>query len=545
MRIAIRRLVLAVTLAGGRPAFAEDSAVVDAPAGRLVGVKDQGRLVFKGVPYALPPSGERRWKPPVAMPKWEGERKADQYGPACYQPESRTGSIYAAALSAVSEDCLSLNIWAPEGAQKAPVFVWIHGGSLVAGTGASRIYDGSALASRGLVVVTINYRLGVFGYLAHPELSAESEQGISGNYGLLDQIEALRWVQRNIAAFGGDPTNVTIAGESAGALSVMYLMASPVARGQFAKAISQSGYMISTPELKEKKFGHESAESIGQKLTEKLGGKTIAELREMAPDALTAAALKEAFPPFGAIDGVVLPRQLVDIWDRGEQAPVPILAGFNSGEISALRFLAPPTPGDATTYEATIKRLYGDLADEFLRLYPSDNLESSVQSTTRDALYGWTAERLTAKHVSLGQPSYLYLWDHGYPEADAKGLHAFHASEIPFAFGTTRSTSSLWPKIPDTDAENRLSAAVMSYWSSFAMTGKPTAPDQPDWRPYSDERAYMKFTDVPCAETRVMPGMYEFHEQSVARRKARGDTQWNWNVGLVSPVIGPDPSASK
>jgi len=203
--------------------------------------------VFKGIPFALPPTGARRWQPPLPMPKWSGTRDATKYGPACVQPKSRPDSIYAWDLPSMSEDCLALNIWAPADARKAPVFVWIHGGSLTGGAGSDPMYDGSRLAEHGLVVVTINYRLGVLGYLAHPALSAESRRNISGNYGLLDQIEALRWVKRNISAFGGDASNVTIAGESAGGLSVMYLMAARDAHRLFAKAIAQSAYMISTP----------------------------------------------------------------------------------------------------------------------------------------------------------------------------------------------------------------------------------------------------------------------------------------------------------
>jgi len=202
-----------------------DTPVVRAPTGAVSG-EAQGKInIFKGMPYALPPVGAARWKPPVAMPAWKEVKDAKAFGAACIQPKSRSGSIYANEPAVMSEDCLFLNVWAPQGAKKAPVFVWIHGGALTTGSSSEPMYDGLKLADRGVVVVSINYRLGVLGYLAHPQLSAESAEGISGNYGLLDQIEALRWVQKNIAAFGGDPANVTIAGESAGGLSVMYLMA--------------------------------------------------------------------------------------------------------------------------------------------------------------------------------------------------------------------------------------------------------------------------------------------------------------------------------
>jgi len=235
----IRVAACVVALALSLPVAAAD-AVVDAPGGAVRGEAVGKIRVFRGIPFAMPPVGALRWQPPLQMPKWKGTRDATKFGPACVQPASRAQSIYTWDLPATSEDCLSLNIWAPTDARKAPVFVWIHGGSLTTGVGSDPLYDGAKFAERGIVVVSINYRMGVLGYLAHPALSAESRRNISGNYGLLDQVEALRWVKRNIAAFGGDASNVTIAGESAGALSVMYLMTSPEARGLFAKAIAEA-----------------------------------------------------------------------------------------------------------------------------------------------------------------------------------------------------------------------------------------------------------------------------------------------------------------
>src|SRR5581483_9800813 len=391
--------VLACLAALGLPLWsaAETPPVVHAPAGTLQGQSD-GRLhVFKGIPFAMPPTGGRRWKPPLPLPKWQGTRAATKFGDVCVQPASRADSIYTWQLPGMSEDCLSLNIWAPANARKAPVFVWIHGGSLTTGAGSDKLYDGPRLAERGIIVVTINYRLGVLGYLAHPELSAESPDHVSGNYGLLDQIEALRWVKRNIAAFGGNPENVTDAGESAGALSVMYLMTAPAARGLFHKAILQSAYMISTPELRQKRFGENPAEANGVHLAAALGAENIAALRAMPADAITNMAPKKGYLPFGTIDGKVLPRQLVEVFDRGEQAHVPVLVGFNSGEIRSLRFLAPQAPKDEATYVSAIRARYGQLADEFLRIYPARDIPESVLATTRDALYGWTAERLATK----------------------------------------------------------------------------------------------------------------------------------------------------
>ena len=391
------------------------------------------------------------------------------------------------------------------------------------------------------MVVSINYRLGVLGYLAHPALSAESPDGVSGNYGLLDQIEALRWVRRNIAAFGGDPGNVTIAGESAGGLSVMYLMASPPARGLFAKAIAQSAYMISTPELKTARFGAPSAEDAGAALARTLQAPSLRVLRARDAQTLTDAAAVSGFSPFGAVDGRVLAGQLVDVFDRGEQAPVPILAGFNSGEIRSLKVLAPPTPSSRVEYERTIRDRYGDLADDFLRLYPASDMGESILAASRDAFYGWTSERLVRAQTALGQASFLYLFDHGYPSADAANLHAFHASELPYVFGTLDRTPPLWPRIPATEEEARLSSAMVGYWTSFARDGRPETPGAAAWAPYGGSGAYMAFGAEPIAGVGLAPGMYALHERAMCRRRASGTLAWNWNAGLASPVL---PGAS-
>ncbi|MEJ0042648.1 MAG: carboxylesterase family protein [Rhizomicrobium sp.] len=540
---ALHRLVLCLAVAAGlavsSPSRAEPTPVVDVPAGPLQGQIEGALRVFKGIPYTLPPVGALRWKPPAPMPRWTDVRSATEYGPACIQPKAALSTIYSADPVPMSEDCLTLNVWAPADARNAPVFVWIYGGALWGGSSRDTLYDGARLAAHGVIVVTINYRLGPLGWLAHPALSAESPLGVSGNYGLLDQIAALHWVKDNIGAFGGDPSNVTIAGESAGGLSVMYLMAAPAARGLFAKAIAQSAYMISTPELRDSRFGDPPAEAVGTWLAGKLGAKDIAGLRAMDATTLTNVAAQAGYAPFGTVDGKVLPRQLVDVFDRGEQARVPILAGFNSGEIRSLRVLAPPPPADISAYTAQIRARYGELSHDFLQLYPAGNMAESILKTTRDALYGWTAERLVAKQTALGAPSFLYYFDHGYPAADDAGLHAFHASELPYVFGTADRTAPLWPKIPATPAEASLSDAMLGYWTAFARDGVPRAAGQPQWQPYGTERAYMAFANAPQPGTHLLPGMYEFNEQVVCRRRVQGGIAWNWNVGIVSPPLPP------
>jgi para-nitrobenzyl esterase len=498
-----------------------------------------GLNIFKGIPYALAPVGPLRWKPPVPVPPWKGIRETADFGPACVQPRRNPESIYAEPLAAMDEDCLSLNIWALEGAQEAPVFVWIHGGSLIWGASSEGLYDGSKLAEGGMIVVSINYRLGIFGYLAHPALSAESPNGVSGNYGLLDQIAALRWVRDNIVAFGGDPGNVTIAGESAGALSVLYLMAAPQARGLFAKAIAQSAYMITTPSLKHRRSDMQSAEEYGTRIGEKLGTPDIAGLRAMDAVMLAQAAANAGFSALGTIDGHVLEDEIVDIFERGAQAPVPLIAGFNSGEIRSLRFLSPPPPDDARAYEAAIRARYGELAGVYLHLYPARDTEESTFSALRDAMYGWTAERLVAAQTAIGQPSWLYLFDHGYPAATETGLHGFHAAELPYVFGTTDSTPPLWPKVPKTDAETRLSAAMTGYWSSFARSGKPEAYDAAIWKPYDPAGSYLHIGERPRDATDVLGGAFTLHDEVIRRRRAAGNLAWNWNVGIASPPLPP------
>jgi len=538
----MNRLLCSLMLLLCLPAGANAPPMVSAPAGKLQGVASGNVHVFKGIPYATPPVGALRWKPPLPAQKWKGVRAATEFGAACIQPKGKPDSIYFWSLPSTSEDCLFLNVWAPANARKAPVFFWIHGGALSGGSSSEPLYDGTRMAELGIVVVSINYRMGPLGFLVHPALSAESRRNISGNYGLLDQVEALEWVKRNIASFGGDPANVTIAGESAGGLSVMYLMSAPGAQGLFSKAVAQSAYMVSAQELRTTGHDAYSGEAIGLWLAGKLGAGDLAGLRSLDPQQITDVAAANGFFPFFVIDGRILPRQVVEVFDRGEQSKVPMLAGFNSGEIRSLRALAPPVPADAATYEKEIRARYAEQADAFLKLYPASNLQESIWATTRDSLYGWTAERLMVKQSALGVPSYLYLFDHGYPAADDKGLHAFHASELPYMWGNPNRTPLNWPKLPDTAAEKKLSDAMLEYWVSFAKTGVPAASGQPAWPAYGSERNYMSFEDVPVPKTHLMPGMYEFNEQIVCRRRAKGGIPWHWNVGLVSPPLPPEAS---
>lgn len=546
-RLVILALVGGYALLGGcstTPASAApaEAPVVDMPAGVVSGSREGDANVFRAIPYAAPPVGERRWRPPAPMPRWNGVRPAEKAGVACMQPAMAAGP-YNRGPQAMSEDCLTLDITAPANARNAPVMVWIHGGTLIWGTAHSRMYDGEAFAKRGVILVSINYRLGVLGYLAHPELSAESAENVSGNYGLLDQIAALQWVRDNIASFGGDAKNVTIFGESAGALSVEYLLASPPARGLFDRAIVQSGYLFTMPELRTARYEEFSAEAIGSWLGTKLAAPGIADLRAMDARKLVDGAATAGYAPFGTIDGKILPRQLVDTFDRGEQAPVPLLAGFNSGEVRGLRFLLPPLPASPDAYAKDVRARYGDLAETYLRLYPPADLEQTQLAASRDVVFGWASERLVRNQAAIGQPSYLYYFDHDYPAAAAADLTAFHASEVPFVFGTLDGLPAWWPAIPATAEHRGISDAMLDYWTSFARTGRPTARNGPDWEAFASNRAYMTFGKAPVLSREFMPGMYELHEQVMCRRRQGGSQSWNWRSGSVAPVLPPSTAA--
>jgi para-nitrobenzyl esterase len=469
----------------------------------------------------------------VRLAPWIGVRKADRFGAGSIQPRDMDFGIYPEPPDEMSEDCLTLNIWAPAAAREAPVFLWIHGGGFATGYGHDPMYDGAALAAAGLVYVSINYRLGVLGFLAHPELSAESPDGVSGNYGLLDQIAALQWVRDNIAAFGGDPDNVTIAGESAGAISVNCLMTSPAARGLFHKAIAQSGHMMSVPSLREDRFGETAAETTGLRIAAAVGAADIAAMRAMDPAALRDRAAATGYMAWFIVDGHVVPRQLVESFDWGEQAAVPIIAGFTSGECRAMAPALAPRPASAAIYEAEIRARYGDLAEEFLRLYPGDELDESLAATARDALFGWGTEHLVRCQAAIGQPTHSYLFDHAYPAADAAGLHGFHGAEIPYVLGTATGTPRLWPRIPDTADERAFSDVMVAYWASFAKTGTPSAEGHAEWRPYDDSAPSWCFRPAACRGA-LMPGMYDLHLETVRRRQLAGDQPWTWNSGLLS-----------
>jgi para-nitrobenzyl esterase len=378
-----------------------------------------------------------------------------------YQPPRPTG-----------EDCLTLNIWtaAKSASEKRPVMVWIHGGGYTRGTGATPTYDGESLASKGVVLVSINYRLGVFGFLAHPELTQESPHHVSGNCGLLDQIAALQWVQKNIAAFGGDPKRVTIFGESAGSSAVNFLMASPLAKGLFQRVIGESGA----------NFGRKNpladAERNGADFGKKINAPTLAALRSKSADEL----LKAGGGFRACTDGRFLPEDVSAIWEHAKQSDVALIAGYNQDESRTLRPLA--AGATMKSFLDQVQQRFGKFADEFLKLYPAATEEQAADAhynSTRDEGMGWEMRTWVRMQGKTGKaPAYLYYFTRTPPGPNSEKYRAYHAAEIAYAFGTLGS------RRPWEDVDRKLSDAMSSYWTNFAATGNPNAKGLPEWPRY-------------------------------------------------------------
>ena len=434
--------------------------------------------VYKGVPFAAAPTGDLRWKGPRPAPFWQGVRTATEFSAACYQTPYPKASIYYLDPEPMSEDCLYLNVWtaAKSSKERRPVMVWIHGGGLTRGSGAVPFYDGEALAKKGVVLVTINYRLGIFGFFAHPELTKESDRNASGNYALLDQIEALEWVKKNIAAFGGDPKRVTIFGESAGSLSVNYLMATPLARGLFQRAIGESGGAFGVM----KKLAE--VEESGKKFAASQHADSIAALRAKPAEELLKASSAASFPP--NVDGWMLPEDVYTIFSKGKQIDVPLIAGSNADEGKSL---APwPTTGKAASFVEQSRSRFGDKTDEFLKLYPAGSDEEAMAShyaSFRDFSFGWQMRTWVRMQAKTGKSkAFLYYFDRVPPGPDSGRYGAFHASEIAYVF------ENLLPPRPWEDTDRKLSEAVSSYWVNFATTGNPNGKGLPAWPVYDEKK---------------------------------------------------------
>ena len=462
---------------------------VQIDSGRLRGVSENGVVAFKGIPYAKPPIGKRRWREPEPVSKWQGVRDAKDFSASCRQarlPGAQFGPYTWEYLVSgpLSEDCLYLNVWKP--AQRArdrlPVFVWIHGGAYQMGSGSVALYDGAALARRGIVVVSINYRLGVFGFLAHKELSRESAHGNAGNYGLLDVAAALRWVRENASAFGGDPERVTIGGQSAGGDIVNIMSSSPHTRGLFSAAIVQSAPLgfVPQPSLSD-------ASAVGSRLVKAVEVHSIRELREVPAEKVEAAAQKLAassaprhdslpvllFTP--VVDGWLLPATTREILERGESHDIPTIAGITADETDPAGLAT-----NAMEHTAAAQRWYGDRATRFLELYPaSTDAEAAVsaKAARRDAALAavlWWAEQRARAGVA---PFFVYYYTHVEPGPTADRYGAFHSSEIGYVLDTLAKT----PERPFTARDRAISNTMTAYWARFIGAGNPNSSDLPDW----------------------------------------------------------------
>jgi para-nitrobenzyl esterase len=449
---------------------------VETTTGTLAGRTEAGVRAFRGIPFAAAPVGALRWQPPHPGAPWKGVRDAGAFGARCMQLPLFADMVFRS--SGVSEDCLTLNVWTPaaKAGAKLPVLVYFYGGGLVAGDGSEPRYDGAAMARQGIVALTVNYRLGAFGFMAHPELTAESPHKASGNYGLMDQAAALQWVRENIAAFGGDPQRVTIAGESAGSFSVSAQMASPLAKHLISGAIGESGAVLGLTPLPTLR----QAETAGQRLGQQLGGLSLAQLRALPATTLLDATARPDAPRFGVIvDGYVLPQTPAAIYASGQQAKVPLLAGWNSAEGSAGALLG-AAPATEENFKAALQRLYGDQAASARQAYSGD-IEPAARELASDRFIGfgtWLWADLHAR--SSGQPAYRYYYTHPRPASKAgapAATGAGHSVEIEYVLGNLDG-NQVYAWTPEDRAVSR---QAQSYFANFIKTGKPNGPGLPQW----------------------------------------------------------------
>jgi para-nitrobenzyl esterase len=514
--------------AGAAPAAGQSAgAVVTVEGGQLAGAPSplgEEVMVFRGVPFAAPPVGELRWRPPQPAAAWEGVRDATEAAPACIQSPlpAEVQSFYNAGVDRMDEDCLYLNIWtAAEPDDSAPVMVWIHGGGLAIGNSADITYDGTRLAQRGGVLVTINYRLAALGYLAHPLLSAESEHGASGNYGTLDQVAALGWIQRNIAAFGGDPSRVLIFGESAGSWSVNHLMATPFARGLFHAAIGESGGGFGSMGRAQTKADIETA---GERFVEALLGDgatpSLAAMRAASADEILAVA-PELVLSTATVDGWVFPDTVYNIFAAGQQHDVPVIVGSNADEMSILGGAAGGE--NLEQYRESIRNEYGDRADEFLQTFPAETDKEAQRAriaSGTDATFGWEMRTWARMMETVSSPAYLYFFSRIPPAPDAERYGAYHTAEIPYVFDNFGVSPHPYANRDYIDNDRRLSDILASYWVNMAATGNPNSEGLPEWPAYDPAAdAALHIGDTIVVEQGIRKERLDFFDRFYAAQR--------------------------
>jgi len=497
--------------------------------GTLEGSMSGAIAVFKGIPFATPPIGPLRWRPPQPVAPWPGIRDATKPSQPCMQSLQGTdgfiqplaaayGAPYALQQLDPSEDCLYLNVWTPQLQPDAhlPVMVWLHGGSNRVGSGTEAGYDGISLAARGVIVVTINYRLGVMGFFAHPELTAESPHHSSGNYGLLDQIEALRWVKQNIAQFGGDPENVTLFGESAGSVDATTLMASPLSANLFRRVIAESGpafglgpsQNLAKMEGLGAAVGKEAGGQPGSQLTalRQLPAAQIAQIQ----GSLIASKFKGYDPNASIVEGWVLPQSTASAFALGKIQPVDLIAGLNAREFSAFRVGAAaaakklPQPANKPSVTDQMKQfadvarpLYGDWTDLAVATYSLQILfhgAPAIDQATNDIVAACPIGAEAALTANTGRRAFVYRFDRSVPGKGESELGAFHSLELPYVFGTFQVRAFGW--LPFTPTDQKLSQIMQTYWTNFAKTGDPNGPSLPRWVSWSaDQEPFLSFSN--------------------------------------------------
>jgi para-nitrobenzyl esterase len=445
--------------------------------GAISGVREPGLIVYKGVPFAAPPVGELRWRSPASTQPWAGTRKADAFAPACMQEGV---SMPGEAPPAVSEDCLYLNVWTPSSSlrEHLPVLVWIYGGGYRNGSAAMPLYWGDRLARKGVIVVTIAYRLGPLGFLAHPELTRESAHRSSGNYGIMDQIAALEWIQRNIAAFGGDPKRVTIAGQSSGAISVSLLMASPRAKGLFQRAIGESGGLFEPLQLAPS-YLLANAERDGEKYAASLGVTSLEELRRLPAAALLGGSNAGGIT-HPVIEPYVLPVTPYEAFTSGQQNDVPLLIGSNAEEA---RSLVDVTHVKAATFAADLERSFGSLPAPIVAAYPHATDEESRQARLdleRDLRFGWDMWAWARLQAGTGQNRVYYYSFRQRPQFPVgsvyEGWGASHFAELWYVFDHLDQAPWRWSA-----TDRKVADEISSYWVNFVRSGNPNARGLPAW----------------------------------------------------------------
>jgi para-nitrobenzyl esterase len=472
--------ILLIVIGFSCPAFAQ---VIDSPQVKTANGIVQGYVMasgihsFKGIPYAQPPVGDLRWKEPQAPKNWKGILHTDHFGPQAMQEYIFNDMMFRS--NGKSENCLYLNIWEPANAKPGsalPVLVYFYGGGFRAGDGSEYRYDGESLAKRGIIAITINYRLGIFGFMAHPELTAESPHHSSGNYGLMDQHAALVWVQKNIAAFGGDPNRVTIAGESAGSESVASQVTSPLSKGLFAGAIAESGSDLGESLPRPLAVG----ELAGVEFAAKVGATSLADLRKIPADTLLKLSGSFHFPE--VIDGYFIPESPQAIFEAGKEMQVPLLAGWNSAEVDYHSVI---NKDSATTdnYKKALTRLYGDKAADVLNVYPA-NTDADVKQAATDLAADRFIVYATWKFIDMqsktnSKPVYSYIFSRVRQNKVGKSIEmgAAHSSEIEYALGNL-ATNPVYNWSAD---DYKVSNEMESYFANFIKTGNPNGPGLPEW----------------------------------------------------------------